>query len=405
MDSAERRAPRDNPASFAARTRPIRIAFVISGLGVGGAEMMLWKLLSRMNRTRFELIVVSLSSASDPMMPAYRRLGIRCESLAWRPRAGAATGFWRLVRTLVRLQPDIVQGWMYYGNLVATVACACLRQKVPVLWNVRATLMERRHEKRLTAAVIWLGGKLSFSPAKIINNSRASAAEHERTLGYRASKRLVLPNGFDTERFRPCPEARLALRDLLDLPAETPLIGMIARYHPMKDHRTFLQAAVLVSKAWPQAHFVLVGQHVEASNAHLASLIAECALSNRVHLLGQREDIQSISAALDIQVSASSSGEGFPNVIGEAMSCGVPCVVTDVGDSADVVGDTGVTVASCDPRAMAAGVERLLALDPQQRAELGRRARLRTIEEFSLDTVVRRYEELYLKVHHEKRST
>lgn len=361
--------------------------------------MMLWKLLSRIDRTRFEPSLISLAGEDDAMFPAFRELGIHCETLEWARGLGTFAGLARLCRALRELRPDLIQGWMYYGNITATIAAALARVKAPVLWNIRATIMEREHEKPVTVAVIWLGGKLSFSPVKIINNSRVSAAEHEEKLGYCAAKREILPNGFDTDLFRPSENARQALRTSLGLGPDSLLIGVVARYHPMKDHATFLRAAAIVHRARPGVHFVLVGDRVDCSNAELATLIAELALEKRVHLLGARKDVHLVSAALDIQVCSSSSGEGFPNVVGEAMSCGVPCVVTDVGDAADVVGDTGVTVPPRDPRALAAGILKLVELGEDKRVELGRQARRRAMERFSIEAVVRLYEELYLQSH------
>lgn len=385
--------------------RPIRIAFVITGLAVGGAEMMLWKLLSRMDRAQFEPTVISLSGQAVEMLPAFQALGIRCEVLGWRASHHAITRMRPLAHTLRRLAPDVVQGWMYHGNIAATMAVRFARLDVPVLWNIRATLMERRHEKAATALIIRLGGLLSSSPARIINNSASSAAEHEQRRGYRAAKRVILPNGFDTDRFRPSPAARSALRRELRLAEDALLIGLIARYHPMKDHRTFLQSAALVAQRHPDAQFVMAGEGVDGANDALNALISEMGLGGRLHAIGPREDVHVVSAALDIQVSSSSSGEGFPNVIGEAMASGVPCVVTDVGDSADVVGEIGVSVPPRDPQALADGIARLIELGPEARATLGLRARARAIERFSLDAVVRRYEALYRQLDNEKRSS
>ena len=392
--------------SRAARARRLRVTFVVTDLDVGGAEVMLLKLLSRIDRQRFEPSIVVLHGHAAAMAPAFRELGIACDLLDWRPgRAREALRGMRLLARAVRAQrPDIVQGWMYHGNIGATLATAFMRDKPPVLWNVRASLMERHLENRLTLLVIWVGGKLSFSPAKIINNSAASALEHERRMGYRADKHVVLPNGFDTSLFRPSTEARAALRRSLGVANGARIVGVIARYHPMKDHATFLAAAGLVARSHPDVHFVLAGLNVDPSNEALVGAAREHGILDRVHLLGPRGDVHAIVPAFDVQVSSSSSGEGFPNVIGEAMSCGVPCVVTAVGESAAVVGDTGVVVPPRDPREMAAGISRLLALDPAALADLGRRARERTVEHYSLDSVVRRYEDLFTQTHRESGS-
>jgi glycosyltransferase involved in cell wall biosynthesis len=268
-----------------------------------------------------------------------------------------------------------------------------------VLWNIRGTLVDADHTPWTTALTIWAGGKLSSLPTRIINNSVASAAQHERRYGYDVSRRVILPNGFDTDLFRPSAEARAQLRAALDVPGDALLIGLIGRYHPMKEHGIFLRAAAVLGQTHPDVHFVLAGERVNAANAELSRLVEELGLGKRVHLLGRRDDMHVVAAALDIAASASSSGEGFPNVIGEAMSCGVPCVVTDVGDSALVVGDAGTSVQPRDVPALARALDALVTMDRGERARLGARARQRVVERFSLQSVVQQYESLYIEVH------
>ena len=369
--------------------------FVVTGLEVGGAEMMLFKVLSRIDRQRFEPSLISLSSDATAMLPAFRELGIPCEVLAWRPRREVLAPIRRLARALRKLEPDVVQGWMYHANIAATLAVCGARLRVPVVWNIRANLVDQQHEKRMTRVVIWLSGKLSFSPSVIVNNSEASALEHEQRVGFRAAKRVIVPNGFDTSTFRPSRELRDVFRASIGIDDDrVVLIGLVARYHPVKGHAFFLQAAAIVVRARKTARFVLVGRGIDATNGALAAMIEQYELEGHVHLVGERPDIHAVAPGFDVLVSAS-TGEGFPNVIGEAMSCGVPCVVTDVGDSAAVIGDTGVKVPPRDPEALAAGIIELIDMGAAGRAELGGRARARAVEKFSLGSVVRQYEELY----------
>jgi len=360
--------------------------------------MMLWKLLSRLDRDRFEPVVIALSAHTDGMLQRFEGSGIECRLLGMKTVLDAFA-LLRLSRTLSDLKPDIVQGWMYYGNVAATLATVLARAGRPVLWNVRGTLVDAAHTPWTTALTIWAGGKLSSLPARIINNSVASATQHERRYGYDPSRRVILPNGFDTELFQPSAEARASLRAALGVPAGALLVGLIGRYHPMKEHATFLRAAGMLGERHPHVHFVLAGERVNASNDELCRLVEAHGLEGRVHLLGRRDDMHIVAAALDIAASASSSGEGFPNVIGEAMSCGVPCVVTDVGDSASVVGDTGRSVQARDVQALAQALDGLVAMDPRDRARLGLRARQRIVDHFSLQSVVQRYESLYTEVH------
>ena len=169
--------------------------------------------------------------------------------------------------------------------------------------------------------------------------------------------------------------ARSAVRQELGLPVDATLIGFIARFHPQKDHRTFLQAATILSEQVPDSQFVLVGRGVTVDNEELRGLIAAHGPRHGVHLLGERADIPRLTAALDIATCSSAFGESFPSVVGEAMACGVPCVVTDVGDAARIVGDTGRVVLPKDAAALAAAWSELIELGPDGRRELGLRAR------------------------------
>ncbi|MDB5904080.1 MAG: hypothetical protein JWM26_2958 [Betaproteobacteria bacterium] len=376
----------------------VRLAFVLGSFELGGAEMMLWKLLSRLDRSRFDPVVIALSSRADGMLERFQQSGIECRLLG----VNASTLF-RLATLISRRSTDIVQGWMYYGNLAATLSSLMTRSRHAVLWAIRGTLVDAQYTSRSTALSIWLGGRLSFLPQLIINNSSTSSLQHEARYGYAASKRVVLPNGFDTDVFRPSAEARSSVRSALGLGPDAVLAGLIGRYHPMKQHAKFIEAAALVSRRFPDVHYVLAGDRIDGSNAELVQAVEQHGLRARVHLLGRRDDMHVVAAALDLAVSASSSGEGFPNVVGEAMSCGVPCVVTDVGDSAFVVGDTGLTVPPGDTRALAGAIEALVGSDAR-RVELGARARQRVVERFSLDAVVRAYEDLYMEVHQRARA-
>ncbi len=358
--------------------------------------MMLYKLLSRTNRDRFKHVVISLS-AHGTMGNLIEELGIPVIDIGMKRGRPTLTAILRLITIARELKPKIIQGWMYHGNLAAQVVSVFMRGETPVLWNIRQSLYSLSYEKRLTAAIIKLGSYLSKLPAYIIYNSETSACQHE-AIGYRANVRVFIPNGFDTERFAPSDEAKESVRSELGIDNNDFLIGLICRYHPMKDHMNFIKAASLLPKGHSSVHFILAGDQVDESNSELCKEIHDLNILHYVHLLGERNDIPRLTAALDIAVISSSYAEGFPNTIGEAMACGVPCVVTDVGDSAFIVGDTGRVVQRRNPQALADAWSKLISLDAGQRRELGLRARRRICENFSLDAVVRQYEALYEKV-------
>jgi len=372
----------------------MRVMHVIGGLGVGGAEMMLLKLLTAGRDSNWEALVVSLSTRG-PMGARIAELGIPVYGLGLRRNLRGVTVVpAALVALAWRFRPNLVQGWMYEGNLAASLAGVSHPRRSPVLWNMRQTIHDIAATERPTiVAAIRLGARLSRHPAAIIYNSERSAEQHE-AFGYRADHRVLIPNGFDTDMFRPSPEARSRIREGLGIAQDAILVGLVARYHPMKDHRAFLLAAASLVRNYPTLYFVLAGTGVSEEAPELSEIMAEHQLSGRVFLLGERADVPEVTAALDIACSAS-WGEGFSNAIGEAMACGVPCVVTDVGDSARIVADTGVIVVPRDPQALASGIARLIEAGASGRSSLGLAARRRVEAEYSLPAITRRYHELY----------
>ncbi len=216
-------------------------------------------------------------------------------------------------------------------------------------------------------------------------------------LHYAADKMQVIPNGFDLEQTRPDPAARLSIREELGIPADTLLIGIAARFHPLKDHRNFVRAAARLHKQNPDVHFLLCGLDIHWQNSRLASWIDEAGIRSCCHLLGVRQDMPRLFAGMDI-ASSTSISEAFPVVIGEAMACETPCVVTNVGDSALIVGETGIVVAPQDPEALAEAWRTLVNAGPALRHRLGMAARRRVQQFFALPTVVERYQAIYTQV-------
>jgi glycosyltransferase involved in cell wall biosynthesis len=373
-----------------------RIVHIIAGLNIGGANVMLLKLLSAMDRTKFDSSVIVLMDKGI-LGTRFEELGIPVYETGMPRGRPTISAFRRITRLLDQLEPDLLQGWMYHGNTAASLSNLFSRKKTPVLWNIRHTPYDLADENRLTRSLISLGARFSKSPQKIVYNSLTSARRHEQ-MGYDPLRTVIIPNGFDTQTFKPNTEARHGLRESLCFDDQTPLIGMVARFHPMKDHTNFLQAAAILNHDHPDAHYLLVGLDVNAENHELTSRISTLGLTDYVHLLGERRDIDRILPGFDIATLTSAWGEGFPNVIGEAMACGVPCVVTDIGDSAWVVGDTGIAVAPRNPQALANAWMQMLELNPQEREHLGCAARQRIEENFTLPTIVEQYEELYSNV-------
>ena len=355
---------------------------------------MLCKLLSTAELSCFAHRVISLENKGElgselesmgvPVYPVGLKVGMS--------NLEKALGLVKLIR---QLKGDVWQGWLYRGNLAALFAGLLGKRKSKVLWNIMHSPNDLGLEKRGTVLAIRVGSLLSAFPCRIIYNGQASAEVHSG-LGYRNARNAIIPTGFDLDRFKADPKQRQRLRSGLGLGDGSLLVGLIARYHPVKGHRLFLRAAGLLGRNYPDLHFVLVGPSGEAACAELGNWIREEGLDGRVHLLGERRDIPAIIAGLDIVVSASLT-EAFPNVIGEAMACEVPCVVTDVGDCARLVGPTGVVVLP-EPKSLAAGVAGLVEMTPDTRLRLGKAARARIQGHFSLPVIAKMYRDIYWQI-------
>jgi len=372
----------------------IRVMHVITGLGRGGAEMALYRLIAKTNgRLQSSVVLLSADKAIGSEMD---RLGVPVYSLEIRSIASSITGGLQLRRLLQKYKPDIVQGWMPHGNAAATLTVECLRNSPGLVWGVRQSLYDLKYEKPSTARLIRLNAILSRRTDLIIYNSRV-ARDHHEALGYRASRSAVIHNGFDTDTFAPSEESRRLVRKELGICNNEPIVGIVGRYHPMKDHRSFVIAAVDVWQRHRNCRFVMVGAEITWENIELATLLRNAGISHITRLLGARDDVARINAAFDVAVSSSFT-ESFPNVIGEAMSCGVPCVATDVGDSAMLVNNTGYVVPARNPRALSEAINRLLDLTKEDRRALGLSARLRICNDFSLERVSTSYSSHYLSI-------
>lgn len=380
----------NRPATQAGQPQPL-IAHLITDLHTGGAESMLVRLLSASSyRNASSVMSMRSRGTRGAQIDA---LGVPLETFGISLSPNGFRSAYNLHRAVRRSRPRVVQGWMYHANVAATLSTSNLADSVHV-WNIRETLQDIRREKPLTRAVILLGAALSARPSAIVYNSHASAEQHER-LGYSSRNAIVIPNGIDTDLYAPSNDARLALRAALGVSADTVLVGRIGRYHPMKDFSTMLAAAAAVSSMLPQVHYVLGGPGVTSDNREISKRIATHGLADKVHLVGDVKDVPAFMAGLDVNCSSSAWGEAFPNVIVEAMAAGVPCVTTDVGDSAYVLGNGGFVVPPSDPPALATALLKLLCLDNINRRAIGDAGRRRAQREFALRDVAARYDELY----------
>jgi glycosyltransferase involved in cell wall biosynthesis len=374
----------------------IRVTHVTTGLHAEGAEIMLLSLTSRMDPARFSNEVISLTDLGA-VGPRLQAAGVPVRALGMRPGIPNPYHLLRLASWIRKSRPHIVQTWMYHADLMGGIA-ALLAGRPAVVWGIHHTDLEPSRTKRLTIWTARACARLSHDiPKRIVCCSEASRRVHAG-FGYPEQKMEVIYNGFDLRQFQPDAGARISLRRELGLPEGTPLIGMAARFHPQKDHQNFVEAAARLHASAPDVHFLLCGRDVDRENDELMTWINQRpGLGSVCHVLGIRKDMPRIFAALDLS-TLSSVTEAFPIAIGEAMGCGTLCVVTDVGDSAAIVGDTGKVVPPNDPHALAEAWREVLAMDPAVREQRGLAARLRVEGRFGIGAIVERYQELYQRV-------
>jgi len=378
-----------------ADARP-RLLHVITSLSTGGAEVMLRNVVLAAPSREFDMRVVSLTTF-DPIGSQIARAGIATHAL------GARSGFlsvdhWRDLRShILEWRPNLIHSWMYHANVATGAILTTIPRSVrgKHIAAIRAAAGDTQVQSRRTRLVRRLDAMLSNRYDRLVFNAFSARDQHER-LGYTVARAVVIPNGFDTDKFQPKPGRRAATRRELGVVSE-PLVGMIARYHPVKGHRHFIESAAHLMKEGFGCRFVLVGAGCDSNNAELSQLLHRHGIAGRVLLLGERSGIEDIVTAFDVVVCASTS-ESFPNAVGEAMASGVPCVVTDVGDCARLVGDSGWVVPVADASAMSASIAAALSLPQSAASARGRRARERIVEHYALESVVGHYRDLYTLV-------
>ncbi len=367
------------------------VLHVTTGLNVGGAEIMLMRFLAHLDVDRFRPTVVSLMKPG-PIAPLIEKKGIAVASMDMEPGKLMPTKLGRLRAAIKTAGPDLFHGWMYHGNLVASLAAMTSQKPAPVIWSIHHSLHDIENEKPLTARVIRTLSRMSRHAFAISYCSRIAADHHER-YGFDARRRVVIPNGVDTAEFAPNEDARAKLRALIDVPEERLVVGNFARFHPMKDQVRLVDSiAALVARGLDlQALFIGDGH----DNSVLSRRAAELGVADRVSILRVRNDIMELAPGLDAFAMTSSWGESFSLAAAEAMACGVPAIVTDIGDCAWVVGDADLVARPNDTESIAAALHRLLTQPYEERRQIGLRARARIQEHFSMREYVRRHTELY----------
>jgi len=360
--------------------RPRRILHVITDLYVGGAETMLVRLATAKPGLADDTLVVSLLP-DGLLAERLRAAGIAVVEDNFRKPFGLVAGTIGLARLIAKTRPDIVQGWMYHGDLAALVALALSgrRGATRLAWNIRCSNLDLDQYGWLLRRVVRACVALSSAPDLVIANSAAGMEAH-RALGYRPRRAEIVPNGIDVDQYKPDPPARAAVRAELGIADDAIVLAHVARLDPMKDHAGFLAAIARM----PDVQALVIGAGTEGLSR-----------SPNVHLLGRRTDVPRLLAAADFVVSSSAFGEGFSNALAEGMACALPPIATAVGDAAIIVGDTGIVVPPRDPAAFADAVRGLMRESRDQRMARGARARSRIVENYSLEHAQRRFTDIY----------
>ncbi len=362
----------------------MRVLFLLYDIGMGGAERQVM-ILARGLRSAGDQVAVLCFYKQGALVQEFRAAGIPLRSLNKRSRWDIRF-LVELTRTLRQENPDVLHSYLSLANIVAVLVKPFF-PRMKVIWGLRATMNNVGRNDRFDRPIFAMERLLSRFADLIIHNSEAGRAFYAKQ-GFSDRKSIVIPNGIDTDRFVFDPTARLQVRYELGIGGNTPVMGMIARFDPMKGYPVFLKAAHEFLGEGRQAHFVLVGPGVTGDNPVFAEQRCGGVDGPCFHLLGTRHDIPALLSAFDVYTSASVYGEGFSNSIGEAMSCGVPCVVTDVGDSASIVADTGIVVQPGNPEALAQGWQTMLDRLTRERTELQEKTRARIVEHFGVGHLV-----------------
>lgn len=367
---------------------------IITGLSDGGAEAVLYRLCTHDTANQHTVISLMGSGKYGPLL---EKAGVQVVCLEMPKGRVTLGGLWRLWRTLRCERPEVVQTWMYHADLIGGVL-ARLAGVHRVFWGIRHSDLLPGESRRSTIAVAKLCAWLS----RVVPTGIACCAERARSvhlaLGYSAHKFQVIPNGYDIGQLKLDVKAKQRLRDQWTVPEGVPLLGMVARFDPQKDHANLFSSLGVLKKQGMSFHCVLVGSEMKADNNILSSLIDENDLHKEISLLGQRSDIPAVMSALDVHALSSAFGEAFPNVLAEAMACSTPCVTTDVGDAALIVGETGWVVPARDSQALASALVRALGEysdAPRDWIARQNEARERIVTQFSIAIMVERYRKFW----------
>jgi glycosyltransferase involved in cell wall biosynthesis len=370
----------------------IRVIHLITSLGAGGAEGTLLRLAGELKNQQIEQTVVTLKSGG-PREAELISMGVELHALGVNSFFSFIKGIFKFRKIARAYKPDVIQTWLYHADFMGLLARP---KRAKLVWNIRCAQQTIKDAGLSTYFLIRLLSLLSPLVDGVIFNSTSGRKWHKE-IGYRPKSSTVILNGFDSQHWTPNCQNRKLFRERY-AKHESPLfVGLIARYHPIKDHDCFLRAISIARQSIPQITAVLAGEGVTAENNHLRSLAHDLGLEGHVLFLGRRKDTKSIVQGLDCCVLTSKS-EGFPNVLGEAMLCGVPCVSTDVGDARDILDGLGPIAPSGVPDAVAAGIISTLRKTPKEMEFLAQSIRESIKSRYSMDALWGNYKNFLINI-------
>lgn len=373
----------------------MRAIHVIVGLATGGAEMMLKRLIESDPDAIPNTVVVSLTTLGV-IGETLRAQGVRVYALDMSSAWDIPITLWRLVRLIRQYQPRIVQTWMYHadilGGLAARLAGSCV-----VVWGIRCTTISQG-PLSITYWLVRLCAICSdIIPHRIICCAKSAKEVHIK-LGYAAQKMTVIPNGYDFSTFDRYLNSRAKSRMEMGFGDDEIVIGVVGRFDPIKDFHNFVIAASIVARKRENVKFLMVGRNIEWSNHTLQEWIEGERLGKNFQLVGEQSNVPYFLSAMDIFCLSSACGEGFPNVVAEAMAMRLPCVVTRVGDAADILGMDDFVVPVRDSISLSDALLRMCDLGPEVRRRLGESGANRVRAEYGIKNIRQRYEELYAEI-------
>lgn len=364
------------------------IIYIISGIGTGGAEMMLHKITSNLINKNINIkCIISLSTHKDEL-GNFKNLNIRLINLNFKNIIFIPFNFLRLIFFLIKYKPDIVHTWMYHADFIGGLAAKITSVKL-IIWGIRNSYSQI-HNKKLTKFVIWLCAKCSYYIPNVITSNSNQAIKDHILLGYCVHKFKFIPNGFDVTNFN----FKINLRNFLFLDNDTVLIAHIGRFHPQKNHIGFIEAAKIINITYPNIHFVMIGKDINIDNKIIYNKIKDYNLHKRFHLLGLIENLNEVISNFNFLVSTS-YGEGFPNIIGEAMASNVICISTNVGDCKEIINQYGFITNDITNIDIANSISDALSKSTFEINNIKSKAKNRIETLYNINTISNKYLEIY----------